>query len=143
MSPGVRSSSGRRHARLRRGDDGYSLVEAVITLPVVVVLTMLVVQYALLWHGRHVVQAAAAEGLRAGRGYESSAAAGQARAEGYLHAIAPRLLTATSVAATRDAATVDVHVRAEVLRVIPFGSYRVEQSASGPVERFVPPDSGG
>jgi Flp pilus assembly protein TadG len=127
-----------------RGDDrGYSIVEAAITLPVVVLLTMLVVQYALLWHGRHVAQGAAAEGVRAGRGYLSSAAAGQARAERYLHALAPRLLTGSSVAATRDATTVDVHVRARVLRVIPFGSYEVQESARGPVERFVPPGAGG
>jgi hypothetical protein len=118
-------------------------VEAVITVPAVFVLTMLVVQYALLWHAAHVAQGAAAEGLRAGRGYLSSAAAGQARAERYLHALAPRLLTGTSVVATRDAATVQVRVRARVLRVVPFGSFEVAESAGGPVERFVPPGPGG
>jgi hypothetical protein len=49
------------------------------------------------------------------------------------------MFTGSSVAATRDATTVGVHVRARVPRVLSFGSYEVEESARGPVERFVPP----
>jgi hypothetical protein len=130
--------------RGRRGDDaGYSIVEAVITLPTVIILTMLVVQFAMLWHGRHIAHAAAEEGLRVGRGYQSTAAAGQSQADKYLQELAPRMLSRTQVAASRDAATMTVRVRAHVLSVVPFGSFDVDETASAPVERFVAPSAGG
>jgi hypothetical protein len=48
------------------------VLEAVIVLPAMIVLAMLVIQYALLWHGRHVAQAAAQTGLRVARGFEAT-----------------------------------------------------------------------
>lgn len=132
----------RRCARLR-GDGGYSTVEAAITLPALITLTMVVVQWALVWHASHVAQAAAQEGLRAGRGYQATAEAGRVQAENYLQAVAPTMLTSTSVSASRDATTVTVNVHADVIAIIPFGTFDVTEQASGPVERFVPPGSGG
>jgi len=133
----------RRRVSRRRADGGYSTVEAVITLPVIIIMTMLVVQFALLWHGRHIAHAAAEEGLRAGRGHQSSAGAGERQADKYLQALAPRMLTRTQVTASRNTETVTVRVQAHVLSVIPFGSFNVDESASGPVERFVAPSGGG
>ena len=46
-------------------DRGSTAVEAVIIIPVIVVLTLLVVQFVLLWHGRHLAQAAAQTAVRA------------------------------------------------------------------------------
>lgn len=135
---------GNRHT-IRRGarpDDGYSVVEAAITLPAVILLSMLVVQWALVWHGHHVSEAAAQTGLRHARGYRATAGEGQRAAGDYLHAVAPRLLTSTRVDVTRTATTVTVHVHAEVLPVIPglsaLMSGSIDQTVSGPVERFVP-----
>jgi hypothetical protein len=120
-------------------DGGYSVVEAVITLPVLILLTLLVVQWALVWHGRHVAEAAAQDGLRAGRGYQASASSGRSEAECYLRAVAPRLLTSPQVDVSRSATTVTVHVRARVLSLIPaVDGIGVEETASGPVERYVP-----
>jgi len=123
--------------RSRSGDGGYSIVEAVITLPVMLALTMLVVQYALLWHGRHVAEAAAQDGLRAARGFGATAVMGERDAADYLGQVAPRLLLQPTVQADRTATVVTVRVRARVLSVIPFGGFAIEESASGPVERFV------
>lgn len=125
---------------MRRGDkdDGYSTIESVITLPVMIIFTMLVVQYALLWHGRHVAEAAAQHAVRAARSYESTAASGQDAAARYLTQVAPHLLTTPTVTTTRTASTVTVQVHARVLSVVPLVDFDVAQTASGPVERFVP-----
>jgi hypothetical protein len=119
-------------------DGGYSVVEASITLPVLILFTMLVVQWALIWHGRHVAEAAAQDGLRAARGYQASATSGQSAAETYLEAVAPRLLTSPRVDVTRTTTTVTVHVHAGVLSVLPGSGFDVDEAASAPVERFVP-----
>lgn len=128
-----RWSLGRRRPR---GDDGYSVVEAAITLPALVLFTMLVVQWALVWHARHVVESAVQDGVRAARAYQATAADGQRSAEAYLHAAAPNLVTAPGVEVSRTATTVTVRIRAGVLTVIPFGGFQVDESASAHVERF-------
>jgi Flp pilus assembly protein TadG len=132
-----RRAARRRHLFRTRRDDGYSIVEAAITLPALVLLCMIVVQYALLWHGRHVVEAAARDGVEAARGYQATAGAGHAAASQYLAAVAPRLITGPAISVSRGATTVTVTIRATVLRVIPMGRYSVAESATGPVERFV------
>lgn len=137
---------GRGHRRLapRRDDAGYSIVEAVITLPVLLLLVMIVIQQTMVWHGRHVAEAAAQTGLRSGRAYQATAAAGQAAAEDYIRRVAPTLLTSPSVTAQRNAATVTVTVRAHIPAVLPIAllpgsSLDVTETAAGPVERFTAP----
>lgn len=114
------------------------MVEAVIVFPVLILLLMFVVQFALLWHGRHVAQAGALDGLRTARGYASTADAGQTGAQSYLAQVAPHLLQSPTVTVERTATTVTVHVTAGVLSIIPLG-LTVDESATGPVERFVGP----
>lgn len=120
-----------------RDDSGYSIVEAVITLPVLIVLTMFVVQYALLWHGRNVAEAAAQDGLRTARSYQGTAAVGQQAAVDYLSQVAPKLLTSPHVQVDRTPTTVTVRVRAQVLSLLGFAALDVTETATGPVERFV------
>lgn len=130
-----------RRARARiasrlRGDGGYSVVEVVITFPVLMLLVMFVVQFALLWHARHVAEAAAQDGLRSARGYSSTAELGQQDARSYLAQVAPRLLLAPSVDVQRTPTSVTVRVHAGVLSIVPLG-LGVDETAAGPVERFV------
>jgi len=138
-----------RHSRLSRrtvqcpscerkwsGDSGYSVVETAIAWPVFIAVILLVVQFALLWHGRHVAEAAARDGLEAGRGIDATAATGRDAATGYLRDVAPRLLTDPRVDVTRTATTVRVQVRAHILRVLPGWDLTVSETASGPVETF-------
>lgn len=123
----------------RRADDGYTVLEAALVLPVMVFLTMLVIQYALLWHGRHVAEAAAREGLRASSAYRSTPSAGQAAAADYLRQVAPNLLQRPSVTASGTAESVTVSVRADVLSLLGFAQLSVTETATGPVEQFVAP----
>ena len=120
-----------------QADRGYNLVETVIIVPVIIVFTMLVLQFAMLWHARHIAQAAAA--ARAAAGYSADAAQGRADVAGYLAQVAPNLLSQATVTVDRGAATVTVAVHASVLSVIPFGSFSVDERAAVPVEQFVLP----
>jgi len=131
-----------RRAGLRplrdRGDGGYGIVEAVIVFPAVLAMLFLVVQFALLWHGRHVAEAAAQAALRSAAGYRSTAALGERDGRDYLHQVAPKLLTAPEVHVTRGATSVTVQVRAGVVSL--FGMHlTVAETAAGPVERYVSP----
>ena len=141
--PGGRLRDGRwRGGRCRggrlRGEAGYSVVEVAITFPVLLLLVMLVVQFALLWHARHVAEAAAQAGLRSARGYTSTAELGQSDARSYLTQVAPRLLVAPTVDVRRTPTTVTVRVHAGVLSIVPLG-LGVDETAVGPVERYVGP----
>jgi Flp pilus assembly protein TadG len=134
--------TGRRRwlpVRRRDGEGGYSIVEAVITLPALILFVFTVVQYGLVWHARHVAEAAAQDGLRAARAYQATTGDGQAAAADYLHQVAPRLLTSTDVSVTRSTTTVTVRVRGQVLSAIPGAHFTVNETVTGPVERFVAP----
>ena len=118
-------------------DRGDATVEAVIIIPVIVVLTLLVVQFVLVWHGRHVAQAAAQTAARSAAAYQAQPAAGQAAGDDYLAEVAPNLLPGRSVSVTRDAAGVTVIVSADVLTVIPFAAFHIQEQATAPLEIFV------
>jgi Flp pilus assembly protein TadG len=133
--------NGHRTARFRRlrGDGGYSVVEAAILFPLLLLLVMVVFQTALWWHARHLAQAAAQEGARVARTYQGSAAAGQAQAEDYLNALGSRLLPQRTVDVSRTATTVTVRVRARVIGIVPGLRLDVDETSASPVERYVPP----
>lgn len=121
---------------LRDRDRGFGTLEAVIVIPVVVILTMIIVQYVMLYHARNVAEAAARDGLRVARGYQASAAQGKQAAEQYLTTVAPKLLAHRSCSVQRSATTVTIVCHANVASVVPFGSFSVTEHAAGPVERF-------
>ena len=127
----------RRWRRILPGRDrGSSTVEAVITIPVIVVFTLVVIQFALVWNARHTAQAAAQLGARSAATYQSSAGIGQADAEDYLARTAPNLLAGRSVQVDRGADAVTVSVQASVPSVVPFASFTVDEQASAPIEAF-------
>jgi Flp pilus assembly protein TadG len=137
-----------RHQRIARGlaarldalrgnDDGYNIVEFMLTFVALIVITMVVIQFALLWHARHVAQAAAQDALRTASNYQSTADAGQSDGYAYLHQVAPNLVLDPHVTVTRNATTVNVDVTGHVLSIGPF-TMTVHESASGPVERGTP-----
>ena len=127
----------RRWRRILSGRDrGSSTVEAVITIPVIVVFTLVVIQFALVWNARHTAQAAAQLGARSAATYQSSAGIGQADTEDYLARTAPNLLAGRSVQVDRGTDTVTVSVHASVPSVVPLASFTVDEQASAPVEAF-------
>ena len=70
---------------MARREAGAATAELVVATPVLLMVLLLVVQFALWQHAEHVVTAAAREGARTARLEGGTASAGQARAEGLLH----------------------------------------------------------
>jgi Flp pilus assembly protein TadG len=127
-----------RWRRIREsGDRGDVTVEAVIIVPVIVVLTLLVVQFVLIWHGRHVAQAAAQTAARSAAAYQAGPAAAQAAGAAYLDEVSPTLLPGRTVTVTRDATAATAVVQAGVLTIIPFASFAVHGRSTAPLEIFV------
>jgi hypothetical protein len=131
-----------RHRALRREkdrDSGYSVLEAAVTLPAIVFLLMAIVQWAIVWHARGLAQAAAQEGLRNAAVYGSSTGAGKQDIANYIRQVAPNALADPQIGVTRAGNTITVHIHASVPSLVPFGSFSVDATASGPVETWLPP----
>lgn len=120
----------------RERDGGFTTLEAVVVIPVVIIMTMISVQYVMVWHARNVAEAAARDGLRVARGYQATGPQGSASCTQYLNTVANKMLGERSCTANRGGQTVVVNVHATVMSVIPFGSFTVDESASGPIEVF-------
>lgn len=122
----------------RLSDRGSSPVEfAVIALPMIL-LTFSVVQAGLIFFAQSIALGAATQGVNAARGYESSAAAGEARATNFLSA-AGLGLENQQVAVTRTETEVHVAVTGRAITVLPGLSWTISKSAHGPVERPTTP----
>ena len=135
--PGRGTVPGRR-ARPWRGDRGAGSAELVIAVPLLMLLILLIVQFAVWEHASQIAQAAASEALAAARVQGGSAAAGQQRAAQVISQIGGSVLVAPRVSVSRTGTTVTVRVTATAETVIPVPglSFPVTVTVSGPVERF-------
>lgn len=117
----------------------------VIAVPLLMLIILLIVQFAVWEHAAGVAQATAEEALAAARVQGGSAAAGQQRAAQVLGQIGSAVLTGPVVSVGRTAATATVRVHAAAERVVPLPglSFPVTVTVTGPVERFVPDSAGG
>ena len=113
-----------------------------IATPVLLLLILVVVQFAVWQHSVHVAQAAASEGLAAARVQGGTAGSGQDEASLVLSQLSQGVLMHPSVHVARGANTTTVTVTGEAQAVIPFLHLPVHATASGPVERFRPPGQG-
>lgn len=124
--------------RAAHGDDrGSTAVEiAIVALPMLLV-TFMVVQAALVYYARSTALAAATQGANAARAYGASSLAGQQRADDFLDRVGGGLRGHT-VSMTTTGTDVTITVSGHAPTIIPWLTFDVSQSASGPVERFVP-----
>jgi Flp pilus assembly protein TadG len=107
----------------------------VIATPLLGLLLLLVVQFGVWAHARHIAQAAANEASQVARAYQSSAAAGSAQGQAILDQTGGSVLTDRGVSVTRTATTVTVTVVGHAANVVPGFSPTVRVTVSGPVER--------
>jgi Flp pilus assembly protein TadG len=131
----------RRHRwRRLRGcsDRGAGAAEVVIAVPLLMLLILAIVQFALWAHASEVAQAAAEEALAAARVQGNSAAAGQQRARQVLGQIGSAVLISPQVSVARTVGTVTVQITATAEQVLPVFRLPVHVTVTGPVERFVP-----
>lgn len=133
-----RSSPGRTHSR---DEGGLVAVEFMLVISMLVVMFLLMLQYAVRAHAERVATAAAEEGLAAASAYNGSASDGTRVARGYLDDLGPSLHQST-VQADRSATTASVTVSGKVDQLVPFLPVTVRVEVEGPVERFVPESAG-
>ncbi|NYI03244.1 TadE family protein [Allostreptomyces psammosilenae] len=108
--------------------------------PIVLVLTLAVVQAGLWWYARQVVLTAAREGAEIGRAYQSSPGDGERQAWDVLERLGGGLSDVRVSVADSTPERVLVTVSGRAPTLIPgVEGPRITQSASGPVERVVLP----
>lgn len=130
--------------RTRSKDRGASAIELALLTPIILLTITAAVQFALLFHARHVALAAAQEGARVARTTTGPSwqDAAVRRANTYIDLIGPRLLEerrVTPIAAGDDRG---VQVRGHAVNVLPFLELLVVERSSGPRECFRPDDGG-
>jgi Flp pilus assembly protein TadG len=124
-----------RPAPRRRRDRGAASVELALATPLLGLLLMAAVQFAMWQHATHMAQAAANEGVQTARAYNSSAAAGQADTEALLRDLSGSALTGTAVTASRSAASATITITGSAPSVIPGLTFPVKVVVTAPVER--------
>lgn len=125
-----------RLRQVLRDDRGSATAELAVATPLLLLMLMLIVQFALWSHASHVAQAAAAQGLGAARTVAGTGADGTREASELLAQLAGGPLADPLVETTRDATSVTVAVSGTVTPVVPFLVLPVRAVAVGPVERF-------
>ncbi|GAA0330798.1 TadE/TadG family type IV pilus assembly protein [Actinoallomurus spadix] len=132
-----------RHRTTREGaaaDEGASTLELALLTPILLMVILLVVQFAMVYHARHVALAAAQSGARVAR--ESGAAdwkgEAETKAREYVRRIGPELLTGVTPQAGGDQKTRWVTVTGSAVRVVPFLTFHVSQRSGGPIECYRP-----
>ena len=122
--------------RSLRDEGGDATVEAVLAVPVLLLLITVVIQFGLYYHAAHTAEAAAQEGARAARVEGAVAADGQQRAAEFMADAVPTLVHNVTVTATRDADVAHVEVRGTVHSIVPNLTLSVHADAESLVERF-------
>jgi Flp pilus assembly protein TadG len=115
---------------------GSAAIELVLLTPLLMVCVLVVVQFALWQHARHVLLAAAQEGARAARAQGASAEDGRLRAYDYIGQLGPDLVSAPVVEVDRGVDTVTVRIRGQAVNIVPGLPLMVTATSAGPVERF-------
>ena len=135
----------RRAKRRRAGRDrGAGSAEIVIAVPLLMLLILLIIQFAIWEHAEAIAHATAEEALAAARVQGGTAAAGQQRAGQVISQIGSSVLTGPQVSVTVTPADVTVAVTGTAERVLPVPglSFPVTVTVTGPVEQFVPDSRG-
>ncbi|HET9690077.1 MAG TPA: TadE family protein [Acidimicrobiales bacterium] len=125
------------------GDErGAVAAELVIATPLLLLLIMGVIQFALWQHATHVAEAAAQQALSVGRLQGETPAAGEAQADAVLAQVGGGVLTDSKVTATKTAAITTVVVTGRATSVVGLFSLPVRAVASGPSEALTAPGQG-
>jgi len=105
-------------------------------MPLVVLMIMLLIQFALYQHASHVVTAAAQEGVAGALVERGSAPAGRARALSTMGRHGSGLARGVVIDVERTHDRARVTVAADVVSLIPGFRFHVTGAAEGSVERF-------
>jgi len=122
------------------GDERGSVsAELVVATPLLLLLIMSVVQFAIWEHATHVADAVAQQGLAVGRLQGGTAAAGKAEAQNVLNQLGSGVLVSPDITATKTAATTTVVVTGRAEGIVGLFSLPVKATAAGPSEAYTNP----
>ncbi|MGH3471467.1 MAG: hypothetical protein ACRDPG_05400 [Nocardioidaceae bacterium] len=116
-------------------------VEFLLIISMLIVVFLIMLQYAVKVHAERVAAAAAQAGLVAAASYNGTTGDGERAANHLLTHIGPGLDN-DHVIATRTAATASVTVTGNIAQLIPFLPVSISVRVEGPVERFVGTQTG-
>jgi len=125
-----------RRKRAARGEAGVSTLEAVLVFPALLLLLMLIIQFALWYHASDLATAAAQDGTRAARVAGGTGADGAAQANQLLDQTGRSILQGRQVTVERTANLARVEVRGTCIELVPFLHLPVHAVAESPTERF-------
>ena len=111
--------------------------ELVIATPLLLLLIMGVIQFALWQHAEHIASAVAQQGVAVGRLQGETAAAGQNEAQSVLDQLGSTVLVDSEITATRTNVTTTVTVTGHAESIVGFFSLPVKAVAAGPTEPAV------
>ena len=127
-----------RHRRARcaiaRDERGAVAAELVIATPLLLLLIMGVIQFALWQHAEHIASAVAQQGVAVGRLQGETAADGEDQARSVLDQLGSGVLTGSDVTATRTATTTTVTVTGHAESILGIFALPVKATAAGPTE---------
>jgi Flp pilus assembly protein TadG len=121
---------------LARDERGAASAELVIATPLLLLLIMGVIQFALWQHATHVAGAVAQQGLAIGRLQGETAAAGQSEAQSVLDQLGSGVLIDSNIIATRTGTTTTVVVTGHAESIVGLFSLPVKATATGPTEIY-------
>ena len=124
--------------RLRRDDSGATgAVELMIVLPILVLMIFGVVQMALCWHARNIVEATAQEASRVATAVDGTCAEAETRGAELSVQLGGSVLTGPAVVTCAGGLTVTVVVRSNALSILPGIRFpvRAQSTAAAPKER--------
>ena len=130
-----KSSSFECKGRGIRGDRGSA--ELVVATPLLMLLILAVIQFALFEHASQVAQAAASQSLASTRSVGGTTTSGRSEAIDLLSKIGRGVLIDPEISVSRSATTAQVTVTGSAEAVIPFVHLPVSATSSGPIEQFV------
>jgi Flp pilus assembly protein TadG len=128
----------RQFRRYLRGDRGSVSAELVVATPLLLLMLLTIVQFALWSHATHIAQTAASQGLAVARAQNGTAAAGRTSAQQILDQLARGPLADPSVSVDRTATEASIRISGTATALLPFMTLPVHAEVVGPVERFVP-----
>lgn len=121
---------------LARDERGAVSAELVIATPLLLLLIMGVIQFALWEHAEHIASAVAQQGVSVGRLQGETAGAGQAEAQSVLDQLGPAVLSHSNITATRTATTTTVTVTGHAESIVGIFTLPVKAVAVGPNEVY-------
>jgi Flp pilus assembly protein TadG len=127
---------------LARDQSGAVSAELVIATPLLLLLIMGVIQFALWEHAEHIATAVAQQGVSVGRLQGETASAGQNQAQSVLDQLGPTVLAASKITATRTNEMATVTVTGHAESIIGIFNLPVKVTASGATENYTYPGQG-